>query len=133
MSSAKAAARFASIPDELKADESWVLWRYEHHRGKPTKVLRQADSRHADTTNPETWTDFEAAVEAYKRGGFDGIGFVFHPNNPYAGADLDDVTEEQARRWIDSFDSYTERSPSGSGFHIICKAEVPKGTNRGDR
>src|SRR5215216_7267189 len=50
--------------------------------------------------------------------------------NPYAGADIDDVTEEQAQRWIDRFDSYTERSPSANGFHIICKAEVPKGTNR---
>jgi AAA domain len=130
MSRAKEAARFASIPDELKADESWVLWNYEYDRGKPTKVLRQANGRHADSTKPETWTDFEAVVEAYKGGGFDGIGFVFHPDNPFAGADLDDVTEEQALRWIDSFDSYTERSPSGNGLHIICRAEVPKGTNR---
>ncbi len=133
MSNAKAAERFAAIPDELKAEASWVLWRYESRRGgKPTKVLRQANGRHADSTKPETWTTFTTAVAAYGRGGFDGIGFVFHPDNPYCGADIDDVTEEQARRWIDRFDSYTERSPSGNGFHIVCKAEVPRGTNRDD-
>jgi hypothetical protein len=132
MSSAKTTVNFAGIPDELKADESWVLWRYEHHRGKPTKVLRQTNGRHADSTKAETWTSFEAVLEAYEHGGFDGIGFVFHPDNPYAGADLDDVTENQARRWIDAFDSYTERSPSGKGLHIICKAEVPQGTNRAE-
>jgi AAA domain len=132
MSGAKAATKFASIPDELKAQASWVLWKYERYRGKPTKVLRQANGRHADSTNPETWTTFKDVVEAYRRGSFDGIGFVFHPDNPYCGADIDDVTEDQARRWIEQFNSYTERSPSGNGFHIICKAEVPKGTNRAE-
>jgi hypothetical protein len=130
MSGAKVVAKFASIPDELKAENSWVLWKYERYRNKPTKVLRQVDGRHADSTRPGTWATFGAVVEAYVRGGFDGIGFVFHPGNPYCGADLDDVTEDEARRWIERFDSYTERSPSGEGFHIICKAEVSKGTNR---
>jgi len=130
MSSAKAAARFANIPDELKAEEAWVLWKFERYRNKPTKVLRQVSGRHADSTKPETWTTFEAVVGAYTRGGFDGIGFVFHPENPYCGADIDNVTEDEARGWIERFDSYTERSPLGNGFHIICKAEVPKGTNR---
>jgi AAA domain len=130
MSSAKAATKFASIPDELKAQASWVLWKYERYRGKLTKVLRQANGRHADSTKPETWTTFKDVVEAYRRGSFDGIGFVFHPDNPYCGADIDDVTEDEARHWIEQFNSYTERSPSGNGFHIICKAEVPKGTNR---
>jgi len=119
------------LPDELKAEVSWVLWKKGRRNGKPTKFPYQADHRRADSTDPTTWTTFETAVEAFERDGFfDGIGFVFHPKNPYAGADIDDVTEEQAQRWIDRFDSYTERSPSANGFHIICKAEVPKGTNR---
>ena len=119
------------IPEELRMASSWVLWKKEHRDGKPTKVLYQANHRRADSTAPRTWTTFEGAVEAFEQDDFfDGIGFVFHPDNPYCGADIDDVTEEQARHWIDRFDSYTERSPSGNGFHIICKAEVPKGTNR---
>src|SRR5215210_1867442 len=119
------------IPEELKAEKAWVLWKKEYRDGKPTKVLYQASHRRADSTAPSTWTTFEEAVEAFEQNDFfDGVGFVFHPDSPYCGADIDDVTEEQARRWIDLFDSYTERSPSGNGFHIICKAEVPKGTNR---
>src|SRR5215213_4723831 len=121
------------LPDELKAEDSWVLWKKKRRNGKMTKVIYQADHRQASSTDPDTWTTFEAVVEAFHRDGFfDGIGFVFHSESPYAGVDIDDVTQEQARRWIERFDSYTERSPSGNGFHIICKAKVPKGTNRGE-
>jgi hypothetical protein len=119
------------IPEELRTSPSWVLWRKECRDGKSTKVLYQTNHRRADSTAPSTWTTFENAVKAFEQDDFfDGVGFVFHQDNPYCGADIDDVTEEQARRWIDRFDSYTERSPSGNGFHIICKANVPKGTNR---
>jgi putative DNA primase/helicase len=121
------------LPDELKAEDSWVLWKKKRRNGKMTKVIYQADHRQASSTDPGTWTTFDAVVEAFERDGFfDGIGFVFHSQSPFAGADIDDVTEEQARRWIERFDSYTERSPSGNGFHIICKATVPRGTNRAE-
>ncbi len=126
-----ASSSLYQLPDELKAEASWVLWKKKRRDGRLTKLPYQTDHRPASSTDPATWTTFEAAVEAFERDGFfDGIGFVFHPESPYAGADIDDVTEERARHWIDRFDSYTERSPSGNGFHIICKATVPKGTNR---
>jgi hypothetical protein len=132
MSSAKAAAKFDSIPDELKAENSWVLWKYEYRPGGRTKNLYQRNGRQARSDDPDTWTSFEGAVKAFERGGFDGIGFVFHEGNDFCGADIDHASKEQARRWIDSFDSYTERSPSGNGLHIICRAEVPRGTNRAE-
>ena len=120
-----------NIPEVLKDEKSWVPWRLEKRNGKHTKVLYQIDHERASSTDPDTWTTFESVVNACRQDDFfDGIGFVLHEGNPYCGADLDDVTEEQASRWINQFDSYTERSPSGNGFHIICKAEVPKGTNR---
>jgi len=121
------------LPEELKTDASWVLWRREERGGKPTKVLYQVNRVRASSTDPKTWTTFDRVVEALQDDDFfDGIGFVFHEGNPYCGADIDNVTEEEARRWIERFDSYTERSPSGNGFHIICKAEVSKGTNRAE-
>jgi putative DNA primase/helicase len=130
-SSMSASSLVYQIPEELKAEKAWVLWRREYRDGKPTKVLYQANHRRADSTAPSTWTTFEDAVEAFEHDDFfDGVGFVFHPDNPYCGADIDDVTEDEARHWIEQFDSYTELSPSGNGFHIICKAKVPKGTNR---
>ena len=119
------------LPTDLKQDPSWVLWRYVVRDGKRTKEPYQANRRKAKTNTPRTWTTFEQAVQAYEHDDFfDGIGFVFHEGNPYGGADIDGVTEDQAQEWIERFDSYTERSPSGNGFHIICKAEVPKGTKR---
>jgi hypothetical protein len=121
------------IPRELRTTSSWVLWKMERRDGKDTKVLYQANGKRASSTDPATWTTFGEAVQARdENDAFQGIGFVFHPDNPYCGADLDDVAEEDAREWISRFDSYTERSPSGNGFHIICRAEVPKGTNRAE-
>jgi hypothetical protein len=111
------------IPEELKQDPSWVL----HRKKQPYQVNR----RKAKTNDPNTWTTFAAALEAYERDNFfAGIGFVFHDGNPFGGADFDDTTEERAREWMDAFDSYAERSPSGNGFHVLIKAELPKGTKR---
>ena len=78
-STARTVKQFARIADELKADPSWVLWRYERRPEKPekpTKVLRQANGRHADSTNPATWTTFDAAVEAFERGGWQDSGLA---------------------------------------------------------
>jgi hypothetical protein len=119
------------LPEDLKQDPSWVLWRFVERDGRRTKEPYQVNHRRAATDNPATWATFEAAVEACERDDFfDGLGFVFHDANPYAGVDLDDTTEEQAREWVDRFDSYTERSPSGTGLHIIIKASLPQGTKR---
>jgi putative DNA primase/helicase len=53
---------FDRIPDELKQDPSWVLW----HKKQPY----QANRRRAATDNPDTWTTFEEAIEAYERDDF---------------------------------------------------------------
>src|SRR5215212_8428970 len=126
-----AAGHAGHLPEDMKQDPSWVLWRYVERDGKPTKEPYQASRRRAKTDTPRTWTTFEKALEAYERNDFfNGVGFVFHEGNPYAGADIDDVTEDQAEEWLDRFDSYAEMSPSGNGLHIIIKADLREGTNR---
>jgi hypothetical protein len=60
----------------------------------------------------------------------DGIGFEFSPLDPFVGVDLDGcVIDGQVQPWaqtiIDSFMSYTEFSPSGTGVHIIVRGEKP--------
>src|SRR5215204_2129304 len=122
-----------NVPKEMQELDQWVMWKKESRKGKPTKVLYQTNRKRADSTQSATWTTFEATLETLKGGNyFDGVGFVFSLEDPYCGGDIDEATEEEARPWIESFDSYTERSPSGEGFHIICKAKVPKGTNRAE-
>lgn len=90
----------------------------------------------ASSTNPETWSTFETALNAVGKpckvgndsGSVTGIGFVFSP--PYCGIDLDNVVDEggninaDALDIVDSVNSYTEFSPSGKGLHIIYKGEI---------
>src|SRR5947209_18741785 len=83
-------------PDDLTERDQWVLWRYEARNGKPTKVPYQVNARKASSTDPSTWTTFEAALDSLRQVAdqFDGIGFVFTPEDPYCGIDLDDCIDD---------------------------------------
>ena len=143
------------IPAELRARKQWVLWRYEKRDGKPTKVplvARPPKDRGAasgvqrrfpaSTTDPSTWRSFEEAVTLWRTSErfFDGIGFVFTKDDPYAGVDFDDCIDAASKlhpvvaEYVASLDSYTEASPSGSGVHVIVRAKVPaNGRKKTDR
>lgn len=127
------------IPLELKARTQWVMWRQEMRKGKPTKVPYQPGNppKKADTTDPDTWGTFEQSLIVAQTNGFHGIGYVFSPQDDYAGVDLDKCRnpetgeiEEWAWQIIKRFNSYTEISPSGRGVHIIIKGTVPPGGNK---
>lgn len=114
----------------------------------------------AAVDNPGTWGSFEDAAQrgpflereiVVKATGFDaegrrifpspsetgvhGIGFVLTKDDPYAFIDLDDTkgnADQLARqqRIFTEFQSYSERSPSGSGLHVIVKGSVDRGRKR---
>lgn len=117
-----------NIPLELRQHAQWVCWRYEDHGGKPTKVpycVRTGSK--ASSTNPETWCTFDEAVAAK---GFDGIGFVFTPNDPFCGVDLDECITKfgitpEARAVLASLATYAEISPSGTGVKLILRGTKP--------
>jgi putative DNA primase/helicase len=53
----------------------------------------------ADSSDPNTWTTFAIALDAFKRNtSYAGIGYVFLEDDPYTGIDLDDCLDEQPRR-----------------------------------
>ena len=83
---------FDSIPIEMKALPYWVLWKYEERDGKTTKVPYTHWGRKADSTDPKTWSAYKTVVDAYDKGGFDGIGWVIRP--PYVGTDCDNCISE---------------------------------------
>lgn len=126
---------FNRIPNELKELKQWCLWRYEDvGTKKPTKVPYSKDHRKLSVTNPNDWLTFDYVVGVYNFGGYDGIGFVFSKNDPYAFIDLD-ATEDKDEidvqlKIFKEFDSYSEKSPSGKGLHIIVKGSIPQGRNR---
>lgn len=129
---------YANIPDEIKTYPQWIVWKYgEHQSGRPTKLpCRASDGQLADVTSPSDWSTFEQCVNAVLTGQFNGIGFCFADSDPFAGIDLDAPKDEHRnkdhdqaivndqRQLYESMASYTERSPSGTGVHIIVKARL---------
>lgn len=120
------------IPDSLRELDRWVLWRYATtDTGRQTKKPFQADGRPASSTDPATWTTCEAALNAYDRGSFDGIGFVFSDQDDISGIDLDDCLVNGALKpWAQEIvaafsETYMEVSPSGTGIKIFCRATLP--------
>lgn len=112
------------VPEVLKSLPQWVCWKWGVWNGKRTKVPYQPkNGSKASTNDPITWDTLEAALAAYARGGFAGIGFVF-ANNNLIGIDLDHcikdgVLHPDAERIVKTCNSYTEYSVSGDGLHII--------------
>lgn len=122
------------IPDELQELPQWVGWRLAHRDGKPTKVPQRPDGKgKASPTDPATWGTIDQALEAVRLYNFAGVGFVFTPDDPYLGIDLDKCRDPEtgaladwAAEIIDLFPgAYVEASPSGTGIHIITRGRMP--------
>ena len=61
-----------------------MLWRWEKRKGKWTKPPLRPDGRYASSTDPSTWSSYEAVIAAYQAAlgtpqAFDGIGIVLPP------------------------------------------------------
>lgn len=132
-----------NIPDELKALDQWVLWKSEFipKDNRWTKVPYHPDGYKASSTNPKTWSPFQAVWNKYQAGKFDGIGFVFTEHDDFIGIDLDHILDgsgnvKKSEQWAMDVirklaGSYSELSPSGDGLHIIIKGQIPKSGNDG--
>lgn len=123
--------RFDSIPDELKAIPSWVLWKLEPGKdGRITKVPYNARSGgKASSSNPKTWADYDLAVREYNSGGYTGIGFELSSDTGIVCIDLDDKEDTgKMNTFLDiarEFNSFTEISYSGLGLHVWCLGKKP--------
>src|SRR5215216_4113437 len=125
----------------MKDLRQWLCWRFEERDGKPTKVpYDPRTGEKAESTNPKTWTSYEKAVSECKKHGYDGLGFVFTPEDDLCGVDLDKCLDPEtgelegwAQKIIGELDSYTEISSSGTGVHILVRGELPTGRNRKGR
>jgi len=128
----------ASIPDELRHLKQWVVWRKAKLRNdKPPLNARTLGN--ASSTNPDTWASFTEAVAAVAAGRADGVGFVFTEDDPYAFIDLDDVVDSDgavdpwAKEQVDRFATYTERSMSGHGLHLVLRGRKPGDRSKSSR
>lgn len=121
---------FERIPEGLKALDQWVCIHAD------SKVPMKAFAHEAaSSTNPDTWASFATAENAVAEGYYGNIGFVFNDNG-YVGIDIDTGYDEDgfltpiAADILGKCKSYTEKSRSGRGFHIIMRGSLPfKGKN----
>lgn len=127
---------YSQIPVEMRAYGQWCCWRYED-RGSPKKTkvpYHPVTGQMVSVTDSATYCSYEEAVAGAHR--YNGIGFILTKYDPYTFIDLDDTEGDQATldrqiKIYQEFDSYSERSPSGNGLHIIVKGNVPNGRRRG--
>jgi len=127
-----------AIPETLRERDQWVCWREEERDGKPTKIpVTPEAGGFASATESETWASFETALDYTETEHADGIGFVFTDDDPIVGVDLDDCrdpetddVDDAALDIIERLDSYTEVSPSGTGYHVLITGALPEGRNR---
>lgn len=120
--------QWANLPNELKERPQWVV-------ADKSKTPYQCNGRKASPTDPSTWTDFSTACAYAKKHNFN-IGYVLSTDDPFTCIDLDikaDTPQEQCDRAssiIKTFNSYTEYSQSGKGFHIWVYGNIGKGLRR---
>ena len=127
--------KFDNIPPEMKAVNNWVCWKFQKRGGKNTKIpYNPKTGGMAKSNSPETWASFDTAVNAFSGGTYDGIGFELG-SSPFVGIDIDHCIKDgqlskESEKIISDFKSYTELSPSGTGIHIIVKADIEDGRGR---
>jgi putative DNA primase/helicase len=123
-----------AIPEEMRMRTQWVCWRYAlDEKGMWTKhPYNPRSGRRASHSDLLTWNAFEEVLEAYEAGRYDGVGFVFCSGDPYTGIDLDGCRDPEsgeiepwAAQIVQTFDTYTELSPSGEGIHVIVMGSLP--------
>jgi|694.fasta_scaffold90268_1 hypothetical protein len=118
------------IPAELRNCAQWVCWKNIDRDGKPTKIPVQPNGTPAKSSDPETWSTYQAAVAQSHK--YAGVGFVFSVDDDFAGVDLDGCRdpnsgyiEPWASEIIDRFEhAYIEVSPSRTGVKMFVRSGV---------
>ncbi|MBX3316473.1 MAG: hypothetical protein KF902_06360 [Phycisphaeraceae bacterium] len=123
------------IPAELKTMPRWACWKAVSNRegGKPKKIpIDPHTGGAAKSTDPATWGTFDEAIASLARDpSLSGVMFALGEDIGIVGVDLDGcidadgVMTPEARVLVEEFDTYAERSPSGSGVKMLCYGKKP--------
>lgn len=108
-----------NIPQELKALNIWCVQKnkipynpYTHNLAKPNDI--------------NSFSDYETAFKAYHDFTFDGLGIGLFGNIGVIDIDHcvnNGLMSDMAKDIINTMNSYTEYSPSGTGIHIIFNVD----------
>lgn len=131
-----ASAHVAQIPAEFRAARRWVVFALVPNPGKKDRKIpliagTTGLEQKARSDDPRTWRDFETALrDTTVRGTY--LGFAFNRDFDHIFLDLDDVRDAsgviipEAGKLVSALDTYTERSLSGAGLHIIGRGSLPE-------
>jgi len=127
---------WANIPAEMQERKQWVVAKLIlKPDGRIDKIPLTTSCEPASSTDPATWSDFDSVCKAAAAKGFE-ISYVLTEDDPFTCIDLDVKADtppehiEQCDKIIDAYDSYTERSQSGKGYHIWVLGKIGKGKRR---
>lgn len=118
---------FVNIPDALKRNASFCVWKMEKRSGRPTKVpYNPKTGNMAKTNDPSTFSNFNTAMKAYAIGDWDGIGY--RVSEGIGAIDIDHCIREDgslndvAASILGIFSTaYFEKYPSGTGLRGFFK------------
>ncbi len=134
-----------AVPESLVDRDHWLVWKYEWQadRDEWAKIPKNGSGGdyRIDATDPDNGVAFDVAVETYENGGYDGLGLITDPGDLLVGFDFDDCRDPERAAdpvpdvvsgAIDTLDSYTEVSPSGTGYRAFAFGVRPGDRTRRD-
>nr|WP_314025004.1 helicase-related protein [Filifactor alocis] len=126
---------YENIPDELKKEKRWCLYKIIQRDGKNTKLPLMPSAKPAKSNDKATWYSYEDCIAALNRNIGEGLGFFL--GDGYIGIDIDKVSDDIMAYSLDydassmtadflrGISTYAELSPSKTGLHFIGKGKVP--------
>ncbi len=115
---------YNNLPAELRRNGLFCLWKRENIKGRLTKVPYKYNGYRARSTEKADFADFNTAMRYVKN--YNGIGLGIFDG--FCAVDIDHCVKDGklsdlANEIVNTFNSYTEFSPSGEGVRIIFKAQ----------
>ena len=133
------------VPTDLQQEDMWLVWEYEWKpdRGEWSKVPKDGSGGgyRINATDRSNGVDFDSAYETYANGSPDGVGIILDENDLLVGFDWDDCRDPEkphgsvpdaVRESIAELDSYTEVSPSETGYRTLAYGMRPGDDTRAD-
>lgn len=135
-----------TVPESIRNKSQWITYRIEEDDDGDPKKVPKAPLFHYKSgtlfnhspTNTDHAVTFDEAVDFVHKSeekleghSADGVGLVLTADDDLVGIDIDDAydatsgdIEEWAFDVVQTLDSFSEISPSGTGIHVLCRGEL---------
>lgn len=107
------------IPQELKDNDNWVVVR-------ENKIPYQINRKKAKCNDNNTWNTYDNCLNAMNNdSNIKGLGYMLSMQDDYIIIDIDkiNINKEKKLKFVNKYNTYTELSQSGKGFHLIFKTD----------